>query len=137
MDTKTIATMLGTETKILRRFLRDPRSSFKSVGSGARYEFTEDDIPELSKRFQEWQSNKQASRAVTPVRHLDTVQSQRQRDEAVWEEEGPVVIEDIRIPCVRRRIRETAAAQEARLNELLMSKGLHISQAWGAQWRRG
>lgn len=129
MDTKTIAQLLDTEPRILRRFLRDPRSTFQSVGSGARYEFTEADIPELSRRFSEWKGNKQTPHVTTPARKVDTFESQRKRDEAVWAEEGPVVIADIRKPGVRARVKAEAARREARLEELLMASGLHISQA--------
>lgn len=128
MDTKTIATLLNTEARILRRFLRDPRSTFQSVGSGARYSFTDKDIPELAKRFAEWQQNKPVSRVTPPTRCVDNTMSQHMRDQMVWEEEGPIIIEDIRKPGVRNRIRQEAAAQEARLAELLMARGLHISQ---------
>lgn len=128
MDTKTIAAVLGTEARILRRFLRDPRSTFQSVGSGARYEFTEADIPELTKRFQDWQGGKQATRVTTPTRPTDPQVSQLERDRAVWEEEGPVVVEDIRKPGVRARIKAEAKRREDRLDELLMAAGLHISQ---------
>lgn len=129
MDTKAIAVILGTETRILRRFLRDPRSTFQSVGSGARYEFTEADIPELTKRFHDWQGNKQAARVATPTRGPeDNAVFQRNRDEAIWEDEGEVVIPDIRRPGVRAKVKREAERREARLNELLMAAGLHLSQ---------
>jgi len=125
MDTKTVAAALNTDPKVLRRFLRDPRSTFSAVGSGARYEFTEADIPELSRRFSDWAGTKPAKPAV--VRTVPTV-SQRQLDEAVWEEEGPVVIEDIRDPRVRARVKAVAQERARRLDERLLAAGLHISQ---------
>lgn len=125
MDTKAVATALGTEPKILRRFLRDPRSTFSAVGSGARYDFTENDIPELARRFADWSGTKPTRPNIPRIRTPDV---QRERDEAVWAEEGAVVIEDIRNPGVRARVQSVARAQERRLNERLMAAGLHISQ---------
>lgn len=125
MDTKAVAEAIGTEPKILRRFLRDPRSTFRAVGSGARYDFTENDIPELSRRFADWAGTK-PTRPTIP--RVSTPDRQRERDAEVWAEEGPVVIADIRDPRVRARVRSIAAAQEARLNERLMAAGMHISQ---------
>lgn len=126
IDTKTVATALGTEPKILRRFLRDPKSTYAAVGSGSRYNFTENDLPELTRRFQEWSGNKAARPVV--VRVPQDENTQREKDIAVWEEEGPVAMADIRDPRVRRRVKDIAAAQMARLDERLMAVGLHISQ---------
>lgn len=134
MDTKTIACALGTEPRILRRFLRDPKSTFQAVGSGSRYTFTEADIPELERRFQDWMGNKQATRP-TPIFRVtvDPEEAQRLRDEAVWAEDAShlVKLEDLRDPRVRARVRAKAAAQERRLNELLLAVGLHLSQRQG------
>lgn len=129
MDTKAVAVMLGTETRILRRFLRDPRSTFKAVGSGSRYEFTEADIPELQRRFNDWLGTKQANRpAVVLKTVVDSAEAQRERDRAVWEEEGPVYLPDLRSPGVRAEVRAKAREWDARLQERLMAAGLHISQ---------
>lgn len=126
IDTKTVAAALGTEPKVLRRFLRDPKSTYAAVGSGSRYNFTDNDLPELARRFQEWSGSK-ASRPVV-VRVPQDENTQREKDIAVWEEEGPIFLEDIRDPRVRRRVKDVAAAQMARLDERLMAVGLHISQ---------
>lgn len=128
MDTKSVAVALGTEPRILRRFLRDPGSTFKAVGSGARYEFTEADMPELERRFNQWAGNKQTARVAIPRKPVNEAQEQLKRDLAVWAEEGPVVMEDIRDPRVRRSVQRTAARQNAWLEERLMACGLHISQ---------
>lgn len=134
MDTKAVATLLGTETRILRRFLRDPKSTFKAVGSGSRYEFTEADIPELERRFSDWLGTKQANRpAITIKTVVDTVQVQRERDEAVWAEEGTIIMPDIRRPEVRSAVRAKARDWDRRLNERLMAAGLHISQMQNRQ----
>lgn len=127
MDTKTVATALGTDARVLRRFLRDPKSTFSAVGSGSRYTFTESDIPELERRFADWQGNKQPARP-TVVKVVDTADTQRIKDEVVWEEEGPVVLEDLRDRKVLAKVRAKAKAWDDRLNERLMAAGLHISQ---------
>jgi hypothetical protein len=49
-------------------------------------------------------------------------------DRQVWEEEGPVAIEDIRDPRVRARVQANAQAAEERLNMRLLAAGLHITQ---------
>ncbi|MGC4773058.1 hypothetical protein ACLQ25_29300 [Micromonospora sp. DT44] len=40
-----------------------------------------------------------------------------QGDEAVWAEDGPVVLKDLDDPGVRAKIRRVAAEQEARLGQ--------------------
>jgi hypothetical protein len=130
MDTRTIATALNTEPKILRRFLRDPRSTFSAVGSGARYVFTDADLPELARRFEDWSGTKLAQRP-TVVRTVPVV-SQEEMDAEVWakeeEEHGPVVMADLRDPRIRARVQRVAADQIRRLDEMLMAAGLHLSQ---------
>lgn len=134
MDTKTVAAMLGTDTRVLRRFLRDKRSTFQAVGSGSRYEFTETDVPELQRRFKDWMGNKQPSRApaTVVVSPIDAALAQQMRDRAVWAEEdkeGVIrTLEDLRDPRVRAKVQRVARAQEQRLNDLLMAAGLHLSQ---------
>lgn len=133
MDTKTVADALGTEPRILRRFLRDKKSTFTAVGSGARYEFTEADIPELERRFNEWAGKRQANRVTTPVKPaVDTAAERLLKDMAVWAEEekekGPIVLEDLRDPRVRAQVRRKARDWDQRLNDRLMAAGLHLSQ---------
>lgn len=125
MDTKTVATAIGTDAKTLRRFLRDPKSTFAAVGSGARYTFNEGDVTELARRFADWSGTKPAKPAM--VRNADP-DNQRVRDAAVWAEEGPVVLADIRDPGVRARVQRVARERQARLDERLLAAGLHISQ---------
>lgn len=131
MDTKDVAGHLGTTPRVLRQFLRSGRSTFVAVGSGARYEFTEADIPTLIKRFTEWQASgkPRPNRApVESVAHKPRTNKRRKQDEAEWAEEGPVTIPDIRDPRVRARVKADAEAAEKRLMMLLMSKGLHVMQ---------
>ena len=56
MDTKDVAQRIGTTPRTLRQFLRSAYSTFVPVGSGARYDFTERELPTISKRFREWTS---------------------------------------------------------------------------------
>lgn len=125
MNTKTVATAIGTDAKTLRRFLRDPRSTFKAVGSGARYTFTEGDMDELARRFADWAGTKPAKPSVPRTTDRD---DQADRDAKVWAEEGAVVLDDIRNPAVRARVQRVARERAARLDERLMAAGLHISQ---------
>lgn len=127
VDTKEVASHLKTDPKTLRRFLRSPSCTFKPVGSGGRYTFTKADLEELARGFKEWAKGKNVSPARLPAPR-PAVDDQISRDRAVWEEEGPIVLEDIRDPRVRAKVRAVAAAQEARLNSRLLAKGLHISQ---------
>ena len=134
MDTAEVAEKLGTTPRTLRQFLRSPMSTFVAVGSGARYDFTEKDIPTIAKRFAEWQGAgkprpDEGKRAkATAKKARPKVDVQRERDEEAWAEEGSVVLEDIRDPRVRARVKADARAAEDRLMMLLMSKQLHITQ---------
>lgn len=133
MDTTEVAGRLGTTPRILRQFLRSPSSTFVAVGSGARYEFTERDLPTLTKRFAEWNANgKPKPEGTKPkparVKDRDPEAARLERDAKVWAEEGPVVLQDIRNPTVRARIKADARAAEDRLMLRLMAVGLHITQ---------
>jgi hypothetical protein len=131
MDTKEAAELLGTTPRTFRQFLRSPISTYQAVGSGARYEFTDKDIPTLVKRFTEWTgAGKPKPEGVKPrtTPKPSRKDAQVRRDEAVWAEEPVVVIEDIRDPRVRARVKADAHAAETRLTLALLAKGLHITQ---------
>lgn len=138
MDTADVAAELGTTPRTLRQFLRSDHSTFQAVGSGARYDFTERDLPTLKKRFTDWQKagkprpdggRPAKTSTTTPAQRRTTrAQQQQARDRQEWEEEGPVVIEDIRDPRVRARVRARAADAENRLMERLVAAGLHVYQ---------
>lgn len=53
---KQVASLLGTEAKTLRQFLRSPASTFEPVGSGGRYEFTNGDVPQIKEEFDAWRA---------------------------------------------------------------------------------
>lgn len=57
-----------------------------------------------------------------------TACARRKREERVWAEDGPVVLEDITDPRVRAKVRRIAAEQEARLELRLLAAGLHLTQ---------
>jgi hypothetical protein len=132
MDTTEVAAQLGTTARQLRVFLRSTHSTFVPVGSGARYEFTDREIPTLKKRFTEWQRAGKP-RPVTPPKpevksRTPKVSERERRDQRVWSEEGEVKIPDIRDPKVRARALADARAAEERLMLRLMAVGLHITQ---------
>lgn len=132
MDTAEAANRLGTTPRILRAFLRSPMSTFVAVGSGARYEFTERDLPTLDKRFSDWRGcGKPKSNRVSPVAEAPQTKS-IERDQATWADEeasGAIPeLEDIRDPRIRARVKAAAREAEDRLMMLLMAKGLHVLQ---------
>lgn len=132
MDTAEVAELLGTTPRVLRQFLRSPVSTFVAVGSGARYEFNDRDVPTIKKRFADWNSQGKPKPIVTKPKAQRSqsakLEAQHQKDVRVWEEEGSILLEDIRDPRVRRRVQLAAQAAEARLNMRLMAVGLHITQ---------
>lgn len=144
MDSTQAAEAIGTTPRILRQFLRSPSSTFVAVGSGARYEFNDRDLPTLRKRFSEWASNgkpkpdrQQQARVTLNGRKPRGAPTPADRDREVWSEEeadrakrglGPLRLPDIRNPRVLARVRRAEAEREARLELLLMARGLHITQ---------
>jgi hypothetical protein len=136
MNSREVAGRLGTDARTLRRFLRDPKSTFQAVGSGGRYEFEESDLPGLEKRFADWMKGQQTvdrtprEKLPTPAPAVTSsrAKTQAEKDAEVWAEEGTVVIDDIRDPRVRARVRCEAHERARRLDERLMAHGMHISQ---------
>lgn len=133
MDTTEAASRIGTTPRVLRAFLRTPYSTFVAVGSGARYDFSESDIPILSKRYGEWRGAGRpkptpAARKAQPVVRAEKQLVQRKRDVEVWEEEGDVTLPDIRDPRVRARVLREAKAAEEQLMMLLYANGMHVLQ---------
>lgn len=135
MDTTQVAQLLGTNARTLRVFLRSSHSTFQAVGSGARYDFTEREIPTLRKRFEAWQSagKPRPSAAISKTegksrRPVSKLTARQKRDQQVWAEEGDIKLPDIRDPRVRARALADAAAAEERLMLRLLAVGLHVSQ---------
>jgi predicted Zn-dependent peptidase len=132
MDTSEVAEKLGTTPRILRQFLRSPSSTFVAVGSGSRYDFTAKDLDTLRKRFADWQGAGKP-KPNTPKKDKAPKGEKAsgepsKKDAAVWFEEGPIRIEDIRDPRVRARVKRDAQAAEMRLMLLLLAKGMHVTQ---------
>jgi hypothetical protein len=133
MDTKEAADKIGTTPRRLRQFLRSKKSTYVAVGSTSRYDFEETEIPELERRFKRWADGK-----VQPMPKHEAgavkAASREERDKQVWAAEtfaGSVpILADLRDPGVLARVRRIARAQEDRLNQLLLAKGLHISQGF-------
>ncbi|MET0416562.1 MAG: hypothetical protein ABW022_11140 [Actinoplanes sp.] len=135
MDTTEVAKRIGTTPRILRAFLRSEYSTFEAVGSGARYDFTETEVPTIDKRFNAWRSAGKPraevkSQAPAKKTRSEKTKSQTVRDAEVWAEETPPVLEDLRDPRIRARVRKDARAAEDRLATLLLAKGMHIAQGW-------
>lgn len=133
MDTNEVATHLGVTPRQLRVFLRSPFSTYVAVGSGARYDFTDRDLPTLEKRFHEWKAAGKpkpttAGQSTRPKSSMSTKDKRALRDRQEWEEEGPIVLPDIRDPRVRARVKADAQAAEHRLALQLIAAGLHITQ---------
>lgn len=55
---KQVATRIGTEAKILRKFFRDPKSGYTPVGQGGRYDFPEAEITKIKAAFDVWNAGK-------------------------------------------------------------------------------
>lgn len=131
LDTRAVAEYLNTTPKTLRQFLRSPQSTFTAVGSSSRYEFTQRDLPTIQKRFSEWSAGRSPV-VVTPTRAPRVVHLAERRtvdrDRAVWDEEGPITLADLRDPRVRAQVRAIAQEQERRLDEMLLAVGLHVTQ---------
>lgn len=127
VDTKAVAEELGTDAKILRRFLRQV-GPVETVGSGGRYQFTKADLPHLRELFEKWSKGKKVTPSPVPKPRVP-VNDQEARDRAVWAEESrPIILEDIRDPKVRARVRAIAEEQEKRLEARLLARGLHVTQ---------
>lgn len=142
MDSRAVAAALGTDAKTLRRFLREPSTSFTPVGSGGRYSFTPADVDAIRVEFAPWaerQAARMAAKAPVPSAGTRGTKSPRQavltqldRDRMVWEEEarlsGEPILQDLRDPRVRARVRAQAQAAEDRLMQQLREAGLHVAQ---------
>jgi hypothetical protein len=61
--TKAAAEACGTTPRTLRVYLRGSKD-YESVGSGGRYAFTEDDLPELKTRFDAWVKEREAAQVA-------------------------------------------------------------------------
>lgn len=113
LTTRDAAAAIETTPKILRQFLRQDET-FGSVGSGSRYTFDTKDLPVLKKRFDAWAG----ARAVTNRRAAD--------------DDGqpglPTSVLYRRDKMTQAQVRRQAEERVDRLEAMLKSRGLHISQ---------
>lgn len=116
LNSKTVASELGTEPRTLRRFLRDD-PTYRNAGSGGRYNFTERDLPTLRKRFANWQAGVEERRAKRDTSGLVNKPK-------INREEPDVIDIPKCTPALRRKEREQVERLEARLREC----GLHVTQ---------
>lgn len=65
ITTATVAEELGTDTRTLRKFLRDTRGDGHAVvGKGARYSFEKREMRSLKSQFTKWSAQKAAEKAA-------------------------------------------------------------------------
>ena len=55
---KQVATRIGTDAKTLRKFFRSAASTVEPVGQGGRYEFDAEDMPQIKKEFDGWNTTR-------------------------------------------------------------------------------
>jgi hypothetical protein len=103
---KQVATLLGTEAKTLRQFLRSDASTFEAVGSGGRYEFTEGDVAKIQKEFEAWRSahaargskrgpnGKKAAVEAEELEEVEEIEELEELDDEIDEEELELEDED-------------------------------------------
>lgn len=60
LTAKQVATRIGTDAKVLRKFFRSPASTVEAVGQGGRYEFAKTDLDKIKQEFETWQSGNKA-----------------------------------------------------------------------------
>lgn len=60
LTAKQVATRIGTDAKVLRKFFRSPASTVEAVGQGGRYEFAKEDLDKIKSEFETWQSGNKA-----------------------------------------------------------------------------
>lgn len=108
------ATELKTDGRTLRRFLRK-HPAYQNAGSGGRYVFTEDDMPILQKRFEEWNNRSKSTKTTSPTLILDAPGL-------------PAKIVNSRQPEDIAAVKAHTKDRVDRLEAALYAVGLHISQ---------
>lgn len=124
MDSRDVASALGTDSKTLRRFLRSDASTVTPVGSGGRYAFDEADMPTIRDEFGVWLAGAPVKAPPVAKVRPRVARTPQARDKAIWEDEGDVVLPDISNPEILRAVRASEAAREARLLGLMAKAGL-------------
>jgi hypothetical protein len=138
LTSRQVASELGTESKILRRFLRaDP--TYNNPGSGGRYTFVATDLPTLRKRFQKWAEGQttapKATSVTTPDEAVVTPPKSTRGGKRVKSDtpkewpEAELVYDGPPIPTrLSDKDRARANRRIDRLEARLKAAGLHISQ---------
>jgi predicted site-specific integrase-resolvase len=125
------AEKIGTDARTLRRFLRSPKSTFKAVGSRGRYEFEDNDIPVLRKKFAEWRMGISPS-SEKPEQEDFPMTKERQALIAAMsnnKEKLPKSVLNGRLTRQTREQRDALSrARVERLEAALLLAGKHISQ---------
>lgn len=125
LTTREVATALDTDPKTLRRFLRDPKSTYAAAGQGGRYGFTKRELPGLKKRFTAWTKDQAAARKV---RDDATELKRRATDKATEARRAtdkPKASGKATAPSAPTF---TAEQRVDRLEAMLRGRGTHISQ---------
>jgi hypothetical protein len=134
MNTSEMAQKLGTDQRELRRFLRaDPSYTNAAHTSAGRYNFTDQDIPVLRKRFTAWQSKnvnrKKRVRVVAPVTPASVDKVDRPTPSADGTPGLPVDILNRKLFRTERERRDQLSRERAeRLDAMLLANGHHLSQ---------
>lgn len=117
LTSREVATLIGTDPKTLRRFLRDPKSTYAAAGQGGRYAFVKKDIAGLKKRFTAWSNAEAKARtARAAAKEAKAAKAPKAAPKAsgkAVEPEAPTF---------------TAAQRVDRLEMMLRASGSHISQ---------
>lgn len=70
IDAKAVASSLGIESRVLRRFLRSDVSSFTPVGTGKQYSFEEKDLSTLEEEFKTWKAGGRGTRKTVTQKEI-------------------------------------------------------------------
>jgi hypothetical protein len=110
------AAEIGTTPRLLRRFLRD-NDSWRAVGIGGRYMFTEEEVKSLNIQFHKWHKSSPTKKSedVDPLDYLD-------QDKGITVEEMLELPKNPRLRADRLKARQD---RMHRLNERMRACGIH------------
>jgi len=110
------AAEIGTTPRLLRRFLRD-NDSWRAVGIGGRYMFTDEEVKSLNIQFHKWHKSKPVKKStdVDPLDYLD-------QDQGITIEEMLELPKNPRLRADRLKARQD---RMHRLNERMRQCGIH------------
>lgn len=108
------AAEIGTTPRLLRRFLRD-NDSWRAVGIGGRYLFTDAEIKSLNVQFHKWHRTKPTQLKDEPLDHLD-------QDQGITIEQ---MLELPRNPQLKAEVLKRRAERMHRLDQRMKECGIH------------